>query len=241
MPGRSELLQVILQEADFNAATGDALGLCFTRRDWGIAHADQINPVDGNVVVQRQVADDRLSHLLRSRDGHLSVAGCETLHFDYVAALILQRGGHFIESVLGLLAQHGLSRPEKDFGLRRRLILIDVGDHLLDRVQARVCLLRSLLSGLRFVVGIDGMLIGLIRLGRSQLDSLLRARIGIFDRLAVRGRQLIEFVDAVADGLRLARDVFLARKWVQVSPEALASFRLQGFFASSGLSRRLRR
>ncbi len=113
-------------------------------------------------MVERQIADDRLGHLLRIRDCHLSVTGSEALNFDYVATLILERRCHFIESVLGFLAQHGLSRLEKDFGLGRWLVLIDVGDHLLDRGQAGVCLLRSLLSGLRPVAGIDGVLIGFI-------------------------------------------------------------------------------
>ena len=159
----------------------------------------------------------------------------EALNFDDVAALVLQRSGHFIESVLGVLAQHRLSGLEKNFGLGGGLVLIDVGDHLLDRVQTRVSLLRGLLRGLRLVAGLDGMLIGFAGLGRSELDSLLRARIGILDRPGVGGSQLIEFVDAVADWLRLPRDIFLARERIQVTPEAFASLRLQGIFAGGAV------
>ncbi len=163
------------------------------------------------------------------------MTGGEALDFDDVATLILQRGGHFIESGLGVLAQHGLSGLEKDFGLGRGLILIDVGDHLLDRVQTGVRLLRGLLRGLRFVAGVDGMLIGFVGLGRRELDSRLRARIGILDRLGVGGSQLIEFVDAVADRLGLARNVFLTRERIQAAPETFTGLRLQGRFAGGGV------
>src|SRR5208337_2330163 len=129
-----------------------------------------------------------------------------------------------------------LSGLEKDFGLGRGLVLIGVGNHLLDRVQTAVGLLRGLLRGLRFVAGLDGMLIGLVGLQRSKLDSLLRARIGILDRRGVGGGQLIEFVEAVADRLRLPRNVFLARERIQVTPEAFASLRLQRVFAGGAVA-----
>jgi 4-hydroxymandelate oxidase len=95
---RSQLLQIVLQEADFDTATGDALtgfaspagGL---RRS--VAHADEVNPVDRNLMVENQVADNRLGHLLRVRDRRLSVTGREALHFDDVTALALQRGQPF--------------------------------------------------------------------------------------------------------------------------------------------------
>jgi len=54
----------------------------------------------------------------------------------------------------------------------------------------------------------------------------LRASIGVFDRLGVRGGQFIEFVDAVADRLGLPRNIFLARETGWRVPEAFASFRL---------------
>ena len=72
--------------------------------------------------------------------------------------------GHFIQRVLCILAQHGLSRLEQDFGLCRRLVLVDVGNDLLDRIQASVRVLRGLLRGLRLVASIDRMLIRFVRL-----------------------------------------------------------------------------
>ena len=87
------------------------------------------------------------------------------------------------------------------------------------------------------------MLIGLVGLRRSELDSLLCARIGILDRLGVGRGQFIEFVDAIADRLGLTRNVFLAREWIHVTPKAFAGFRLKGLFAGGavGLGGRLGR
>src|SRR5450756_163112 len=103
--GGSKLLQVVLQEADFDAAPGHALGFGFAlggrRRNRCIAHADQVNPIDRDVVVQRQIADYRLRHLLRVGNRDLSVTGRKALDFDDVATLVLQRGGHVVESALG--------------------------------------------------------------------------------------------------------------------------------------------
>jgi len=62
--------------------------------------------------------------------------------------LVFQRRGHLIERGLRVLAQYGLSRLENDFRLRRGLVLIDVGDHLLHCIQACVRLLRGLLRRL---------------------------------------------------------------------------------------------
>ena len=114
------------------------------------------------------------------------MTGGEALHFDNVATLTLQRSRHIIKRSLGGLAQHGLSALEEDFRLICRLVLVDIGDNLLDRVQAGVGLLRGLLRGLRLVPGVDCVLVGFISLRRSQLDSLLSAGVGVFDRFRVR-------------------------------------------------------
>ena len=72
---RRELLQVILQQADFDAAAVDVLGLrSIIRRRGGVAHADKVDAVDRNVVVEHQVAHHGLGHLLRGRDGDLALA-----------------------------------------------------------------------------------------------------------------------------------------------------------------------
>ena len=54
-------------------------------------------------MIQHQVADHGVSHLLRGGDGGLAVSGGEALDFDDVAALIFQRSGHFVKRVLGFL------------------------------------------------------------------------------------------------------------------------------------------
>src|SRR5450755_4485061 len=60
-----ELFQVVLQEADFDAASANALGLrSIIRRCWSVAHANEVDAIDGNLVVEDEVAHDRLGHLL---------------------------------------------------------------------------------------------------------------------------------------------------------------------------------
>src|SRR5947209_7403015 len=117
----SELLQIVLQKADFHAATADALGLAFLIGVSGlkrsIAHADHKNPVHRNLVVEHEVTHHRVGHLLRSGDRGLTMARGEPLYFDDVAALILQRGGQFIESELGVLAQYALAATEANLVL----------------------------------------------------------------------------------------------------------------------------
>jgi len=107
-------------------------------------HADEVNPINRNVVVQRQIADHRLGHLLRAGDCHLpwpaeKPALRRRSHAGFSAAWPSHRAR------LRVLAQYGLSRLENDFRLRRGLVLIDVGDHLLHCIQACVRLLRGLL------------------------------------------------------------------------------------------------
>src|SRR5215475_2538696 len=64
-----ELLQVVLQQADFDAASADALRFrSVIGGSRGVAHAYQVNAEDRDVMVQNQVADHRLGHLLRSLD-----------------------------------------------------------------------------------------------------------------------------------------------------------------------------
>src|SRR5208282_4227470 len=80
-----ELLQIVLQQADFNTAAADALGLRgLIRGDGRVAHADEVDAVDRNLVGEHEVAHDRLGNLLRVGDGSLSLAGREALHFEDV-------------------------------------------------------------------------------------------------------------------------------------------------------------
>src|SRR2546423_4828690 len=74
--GRSELLKVILQQADFYTAAAHALWL-FRLIGIGhrsVAHAYEINAIHGNLMVEHQVTHHRLGHLLRSGDCVLALA-----------------------------------------------------------------------------------------------------------------------------------------------------------------------
>ena len=117
----------------------------------------------------------------------------------------------------------------------RSLVLIDVADDLLDRGQAGVGLGRGLLRHLGLVAGVNRVLVGFGGLGRGQADAFLGARIGVLDHLGVRGRQLVQFVDAVTDGRGLPLHIFLAGKGIDLAPEALMRVGLQsGLAAGAG-------
>src|SRR5579864_1353190 len=150
--------------------------------------------------------------------------------------LALQRGRQIIQRALGVLAEHGLSRAETDFRLVAGLVLIDVADHAFDGGQAIVGLGRGGLRLGRLVAGIDGVLVSFTGLRRSLLNALLGAAVHVLDHLGVRGGQLIELVDAVANRLGLALDIFLAGKRVDLSPKALMAFILQRRFTGGGVA-----
>ena len=93
-------------------------------------------------------------------------------------------------------------------------------------------MLRGTLRLLGAIPGVDRVLVSFVRLGGSELNALLRARIDVLDHLAVAGGKLIELVDAILDGLSLPLHILLAGKWVQVAPETFVSIRLQGLLAA---------
>ena len=90
----------------------------------------------------------------------------------------------------------------------------------------------GLLRQLGFVSRLDGVLVGFVGLGRGQANAFLCARIDVFDHLAVGGRQLIEFIDAIPDGLGLPLDILLAGERIQFAPETFVGIWLQGLFAA---------
>jgi len=116
-----ELLKVVLQQADFYTAPTHALGLsvcCLIGvGSWGIAHAYEVDAIDRDVMGENQIAHDRLGHLLRVGDCSLGSTCRESLDFDDVTALAFDAAGHGIESVLGVLAQHGLAGTEANLSL----------------------------------------------------------------------------------------------------------------------------
>src|ERR1700722_1013800 len=113
-----ELFQIILQQADFHAATVGVLRLVgFIRSGGSVAHADQVDAINGDLVVKDEIAHHRLGHLLRVLDRDLALAGRESLHFNDVAALALNAASHFIEGILRVLAQYALAGTETNLGL----------------------------------------------------------------------------------------------------------------------------
>src|SRR5579863_492408 len=139
---RCQLFQIVLQQADFDPAAAHTLGLCALvvcgGRKRSIAHAENVDPVNRNLVVLNQVADHSVGHLARSGDRSLSLARREALHFDDVSALALQGLGELVDGSLGVGAQNALSRAETDFRLVGGLVLINVADYAFDRGQAVV-------------------------------------------------------------------------------------------------------
>src|SRR2546429_7339117 len=64
-PPRSTLFPyttLFRSEADFHAATADALRLAVVRSQRGVAHAHNIDPVHRNLMVQHQVTDRSEEH-----------------------------------------------------------------------------------------------------------------------------------------------------------------------------------
>src|SRR5207253_9841039 len=80
-------------------------------------------------------------------------------------------------------------------------------------------LLRGLLRLLGTVAGINGVLIGLIRLGCGQLDTLRSPAVDVLDHLAIRGGEFVQLVHAVANRLSLPLHVLLTGERVQRSEE----------------------
>src|SRR3974390_738718 len=59
------------------------------------------------------------------------------------------------------------------------------------------------------------MLVGLLFLGGNQLKALASTRIRVLNHLGVGGCQLIQFVEAIPDRLKLSFHVLLGCKWVR--------------------------
>jgi hypothetical protein len=211
---RRQLLQIVLQEADFYASSTNTNGFPVLVVGWrrSVAHGDEIDPVDRNLIIKHHVADDRFSHLLRIRDCGLAFAGSEALHLDNVAALTFNAIRHFIECIFGVLAQDGLAGTETDLGLVGGLVLVNVADHGLDRLDAGGGLLGALLRGSGLVASIDGVLIGFVGFIGGQLDTSLGTGVGVADGLAIGGGQIVELIYAITDGIGLPLYVALAGK-----------------------------
>src|SRR5215470_15635852 len=128
---RSRIAQAILHQVDLHASAGGAMHLAIPCGQRCIAHADGVDAVYRDVMVQHQVTDYHLRHVARTGDSGAAVAGSEALYFQDVSLLGLQRFGHLIESSLGVLAQNGLAGTEADLSLRNRRVLIEPAHRLL--------------------------------------------------------------------------------------------------------------
>src|SRR5205085_1326192 len=102
-----------------------------------------------------------------------------------VPTLTFQRSRKIIQRRLGVLAEHGLSRTEADFGLVAGLVLINVADYAFNRGQASVGLGRGLLCLSGLVAGINRMLVGFTGLCRWRY---LRRRCLMTTKLVMIGR-----------------------------------------------------
>ena len=116
---------------------------------------------------------------------------------------------------------------EADLSLRSRLILVNVADHLLDRVQASAGLNRRLVRLLCAITGVNSVLVGLRRLRVCLANTFLRAGINILDLAGILCRQIVEFIYPIANRAELSLHVLLASEWIHLAPEAFPGFRLQ--------------
>src|SRR5260370_15989180 len=128
---RSGIAQAVLHQVDLHASAGGAMQFAICRCQRGIAHADRIDAVHRDVMVQYKVANHHLRHFPRTADRRAAATGSEALHFHDITLLTLQSSGHLIESVFGVLAEDRLPGTEPDLGLRNRGVLIELADRLL--------------------------------------------------------------------------------------------------------------
>src|SRR5436309_556126 len=131
--------------------------------------------------------------------GHAAARG-EALDFADVALLDFQGSCHFIESVLGLLAEDCLAGTEANFGLSSGLILVNLGDCLLDGSQAGGGLLGGLLGLVSASARVQRMGISVIGLAHGVADAFSCARIHVSNHLGVFRGELIQLVHAATNG-----------------------------------------
>ncbi len=140
-----------------------------------------------------EITHDRVSHLLRTGDGGLAVAGGEALDLDDEVVLVLQPAGHLVERIFGLLAQTRLAGAEANFGLRAALVAVEAANHIFRCGNAGRGTARGRLRLLRASRGIGGVRIGQRGLLRRKLQTVLGAGVDVFDGVSVGRGQLIQF------------------------------------------------
>ena len=100
-------------------------------------------------MIDDQIANDALRHILRAGDRSAALAGRESLDLHDCAALSLHLFGKLIESLFRLRTQSLLSGTEANLSIRNGLVLIKRTEGLLYRVEASARELNALLRLLR--------------------------------------------------------------------------------------------
>ena len=233
---RAQVAGAVLQQGDLDPAATRAVCLAaFGRsRDGSVPHADGVDPVHGDLMLDDQVAHHRLRHLLRVLDGCWPLPGekpCTSMMYPFWSL-----SGVAISSSASL-------------ALRLRAICPDLkwisawvegwywsmfSTTCSTAVEPDGGLLRRLVGELSAVAGIDGVHIRLVGLERRYADSFRGAGIHVSDGLGVLGRDLIQLVEAAAHRVQLLLDVLLAGERVQVSPEAFMPLVGQRLMAVGG-------
>ena len=90
----------------------------------GIAQREAIDSVDRNVMVNHQIAHDRVRHLLRPLNTSLTTRVGISLYLYDVTLLALQLSSYLIKSLFCLLVQRNLRGAEVKFHIRDLLVLI---------------------------------------------------------------------------------------------------------------------
>src|SRR5205807_1158357 len=115
------------------------------------------------------------------------------------------------------------------FGLGHRLILIDLGDRLLHRADARGGLLGGLLRLVGASSGVHCVSIGIVGLAHGLPNAFGRAGVNVGNHFGVLGGEFIQLIHAAPNRIKLAVDVLLAGEGVDFAPETLMAFVFQWF------------
>jgi hypothetical protein len=186
----------------------------------GITHPQAINPVHRHMMVDYQVAYDRICHGLRSLYSCLASRMRVALHFYDVALLSFQLRSNLIQGFLGFLIQRGLSRAEVKFCIGNLLVLVEIADRRIQLVRLRAGLLCQLLRLTSLRRSLQSLLICLVCRTLRLVDTSLRAGIDILDVIRVLGGELIQLIQPVFNRRNLTIDPLLPCQRIHLAPES---------------------
>ena len=129
----------------------------------GVAHAHAIDPVNRDLVIDHQIPDYCVGHILRPFNSNLSPSVGVALNLDDVTLLSGQLLGNLIERRFRLVIQSRLGAAEMEFGIGDLRILIEIGDSGSQLSGLGAGLLRRLLRLTGLCRGLARLLVGLIR------------------------------------------------------------------------------